>query len=163
MCNFLSAIVLKNGDVLHHPMLDSHSDLVTWFNLPDQSHCRHFAKVELTPVEWGDVATWKFRLDEETAPQWWDEVKEGAEAKVRDIAERMIVRSGTKKLLLEGCWILIGDCRAIDVRYGRVVFMGDSAKIDRMGGSAKIDRMGDSAKIESMWGSAKIEKDERKP
>ena len=51
MCNFLSALVLRNGDVLHHPMLDSHSDLVRHFEVPDtREHHQHFAKVELTPV-----------------------------------------------------------------------------------------------------------------
>ena len=37
MCQFLSALVLKNGDVLSHPMLDSHTDLVTYFKLPDST------------------------------------------------------------------------------------------------------------------------------
>ena len=31
MCEFLSALVVKNGDVLSHPLLDSHSDLVRYF------------------------------------------------------------------------------------------------------------------------------------
>mgnify|MGYP001561846327 CR=1 FL=1 len=65
-------IVLKNGDVLSHPLLDSHSDLVTYFKLPDtRQHHQHFAKVELTPDDWLNVDTWKFRLDESTAPGWW--------------------------------------------------------------------------------------------
>lgn len=58
MCNFLSAVVLRNGDVLTHPMLDSHSDLVRYYKLPDtRVYHQHFAKVELTPVDWLDVST----------------------------------------------------------------------------------------------------------
>lgn len=69
MCNFLSALVLKNGDVLTHPMLDSHSDLVRWFKIPDAQAHQHFAKVELTPTtDWLDPQTWAFRLDEATVP-----------------------------------------------------------------------------------------------
>lgn len=37
MCNFLSAVVLKNGDVLTHPLLDSHSDLVRYYSLPEEA------------------------------------------------------------------------------------------------------------------------------
>ena len=84
MCNFLSAIVLRNGDVLTHPMLDSHSDLVAYYALPDTTaHHQHFAKVELTPVDWLDPTTWRFRLDEETAPSWWEDVATGVEAEMR--------------------------------------------------------------------------------
>ncbi len=50
MCNFLSALGLRNGDVLTHPMLDSHSDLVRYFKLHDNTaYLDRFAKVELTP------------------------------------------------------------------------------------------------------------------
>lgn len=66
MCQFLSAIVLKNGDVLHSPLLDSHSELVQLFQLPDSRlHHQHFAKVEFTPptdwVGWENLDNWKFR------------------------------------------------------------------------------------------------------
>ena len=37
MCDFFSAIVLKNGSVLHHDLTDAHSDLVAHFGLPDRS------------------------------------------------------------------------------------------------------------------------------
>lgn len=71
MCQFLSAVILRNGDVLTHPMLDSHTDLIRYYKLPDTTaYHQHFAKVELTPVDWMDPATWTFRLDEDTAPSW---------------------------------------------------------------------------------------------
>jgi hypothetical protein len=45
MCNFLSAVILKNGDVLMHPMIDSHSELIEYFKLPDANRdIRHFVK-----------------------------------------------------------------------------------------------------------------------
>lgn len=98
MCNFFSAIVLRNGDVLSHPMIDSHSELVEYFKLPDATvHHQHFAKVELTPQSedaWLDPSKWKFTLDEKTVPGWWDDVASTAEATMRARAERMILRDG---------------------------------------------------------------------
>ena len=122
LCNFLSALVLRNGDVLTHPMLDSHSDLVQHFKLPDtRAHHQHFAKVELTPVEdWLDVSMWVFRLDENTVPGWWVDVSSQAEATLRGRAERMILKTGDHSLLIDGCWIIGGDAVVRDVRAGRV-------------------------------------------
>ena len=136
MCNFLSAIVLKNGDCLTHPLLDSHSDLVRYYQLPDgRAHHQHFAKVELTPHDWLNPDTWEFRLDEQTVPGWWDDVKAQAEATLRDRARAMIVTTGRKDLILEGRWILAGDAEFADVRGGRIVRMLGGTLTAMLGGT----------------------------
>ena len=142
MCNFLSAVVLRNGDVLTHPLLDSHSDLIRYYELPDtRAHHQHFAKVELTPDDWLNVDTWKFRLDESTAPGWWDDVKASAEATLRDRAKRMIITTGRKDLILEGCWILAGDAEFVNMRGGRIVMMRGGTLTEMCGGT-----------LTAMWG-----------
>ena len=81
MCNFFSAIVLRNGDVLWHEATDSHSDLVAHFQLPDNGECRHFAKVEFTPAEkdgvlqYGEPDSYIMRVDEPTSPSWFEDVR----------------------------------------------------------------------------------------
>jgi hypothetical protein len=91
MCNFFSAIVLKNGDVLHLEGVDSHADLVRHFKLPDDTECRHFAKVELTPgADPFDASTYVFRLDEATAPGWWEDVAGAAERQCRGVVHRLV-------------------------------------------------------------------------
>jgi hypothetical protein len=157
MCNFLSALVLRNGDVLHHPMLDSHLDLVRYFKLPDtNAHIRRFAKIELTPVDWMDAATWTWRIDEPTRPNWLDEVEAEAERKTRAIADRMIVRDGEHGLIVDGCWIIGGTAKIRDVRSGRIVRVQDSAQIHDVGGSAQIHGVRDSAQIHDVRDSAQI-------
>jgi len=166
MCNFFSALVLRNGDVLHHPMLDSHSDLVTYFKLPDETaHHQHFAKIELVPVDWLDAATWRFQLDAETAPGWWTEVAQAAEEACRAIVAKMMLRSGEHRLVVDGCWIVGGTAIVRDVRAGRIVQVRDSAQIHDVrgsaqihdvGGSAQIRGVGDSAQIHGVGGSAQI-------
>ena len=143
ICNFLSAVVLRNGDVLTHPLLDSHSDLVRYYQLPDgRQHHQHFAKVELTPDDWLNVDTWNFRLDEETAPGWWEDVKTQAEATLRDRAKAMIVTTGRKDLILEGCWILAGDAEFADVRGGRIIHMYGGTLTGMYGGTLTAMRGG---------------------
>ena len=157
MCQFLSVLILKNGDVLHHPMLDSHSDLVTYFSLPDtSSYVSHFAKAELTPVNYLDASTWQWRIDEPTRPSWLDDVEAIAEAKARAIAQKMIIATGAKCLIVDGCWIVGGDAVVQDVRGGRIIHVGDSAQITDVRDSAQITNVGDSAQITNVWGSARI-------
>ena len=153
MCQFLSAIVLKNGDVLHHPMLDSHADLVMYFKLPDtNAYIQHFAKVELRPVDWMDVSTWKWIVDEPTKPKWWTEIAATAEATLRAIAARMILRDGEHALILDGCWIVGGKAKIRDIRSGRIVRVQDSATLSDVRGSAQVSNVGGSAQVSHVGG-----------
>jgi hypothetical protein len=125
MCQFFSSVVLRNGDLRWHPLLDSHSDIVCYFGLPDDNaHVHHFAKCELTPVEeddWLDASRWRFRLDQEVAPVWWPEIAPIAEANMRAAAAKMIVTSGERALLLDECLIVGGDAIVQEMRGGRIV------------------------------------------
>ncbi len=159
MCNFLSVVILKNGHVLHHPMLDSHSDLVAYFDLPDDTaFIERFAKAELTPVDWLDPSTWQWRIDEAMRPQWLDDVEAKAEAATRAIAKKMILTDETNipRLIADGCWIVGKKGVVRDVRGGRILRVQDSATIRDVGGSATIRGVGDSATIRDVGGSATI-------
>ena len=119
MCNFLSALVVQNGDVLMHPMLDSHADLVRYFQLPDQdAHVRHFVKVELIPEDWMDPNTWTWQVDEDpqALPLWWPDVAESSERGLRARARQMILREGAHDLVIDGAWIVGGTAQLTDVR-----------------------------------------------
>ena len=157
MCHFLSALVLRNGDVLSHPMLDSHADLVTYFKLPDTSaYINHFAKVELRPVDWADASTWTWTVDEPTLPTWWDDVAIGAEATLRARAAAMILKDGEHVLIVDGCWIVAGTAKIRDVRSGRIVRVQDSAQVSDVGGSAQVRDVWDSAQVTNVGGSAQV-------
>ena len=153
MCNFLSVLILRNGDVLHHPMLDSHADLVAYFDLPDtRDHHQHFAKAELVPD--GDIlnpSKWKWAIDEPTRPGWLDDVERCAEEKTRSIAKRMVLTDQTKKLpkiIIDGCWIIGGSVKLSNIRGGRIYLVG---------GSAQILEVGDSAQIHGVWSSVLLD------
>jgi hypothetical protein len=159
MCNFLSVLVLRDGSVRHHPMLDSHSDLVRYFEMPDNDEfVHHFVKAELTPTtDWTDAATWRWRIDEDVKPVWLtDDVEAQAEAATRAIAQRMVLKDVDRQLIVDGCWIIAGASKIRDVRYGRIVRVQDSASIIGVWGSASISNVGGSASISSVWDSARI-------
>jgi len=159
MCRFLSVLILRDGSVRHHPMLDSHSDLVTYFKLPDENpHIPYFAKAELTPdKDWTDASTWAWRIDEAVNPVWLtSEVEKAAEDATRAIAQRMVIKDGERRLIVDGCWIVAGTAKIRDVRSGRIVRVQDSATISDVGGSATISDVGGSATISDVWGSATI-------
>ena len=108
--------------------------------MPDTNlHHQHFAKVELVPGNWLDPETWEFRLDEQTVPGWWPDVQASVERTLRDRARSMIVTTGHKDLILDGCWILAGDAEFADMRGGRIVRM-EGGTLTAMGGGTLTRR-----------------------
>ena len=138
-------------------MLDSHSDLVAYFDLPDTSaYISHFAKAELTPVDWMDPVTWVWRIDEAVQPAWLADVAAEAEAATRRLASRMILKDATPRLIVDGCWIVGGASVVRDVRGGRILRVQDSAQIQNVWDSAQIQNVWGSAQIRDVWDSAQI-------
>jgi hypothetical protein len=156
MCNFLSAIITPKGDVLWHPMVDSHSELVRLFDLKD-TKVGKFAKVELTPGDnWLDVSKWNWRIDENTRPAWLDDVESQAEKKLRAIAKSMLIVDETRDLIVDGCYILGGKAVVNEIKAGRILSVRDSATINYVRDSATIKDVGGSATIKDVGGSATI-------
>ena len=164
MCKFLSAIVLKNGDIICDPEhTDSHSDLVAAFNLRDDNqHIDRFVKVEFTPPinaenlpNYSDFANYDFRVDERGEPYWFGEVRERAIEKLRDRVARMIVTE-SRPMLLGGCWIIGGHAQIARLNSGRVVSLSDRAKIGDVYGTAQIGNVYGAAKIGDVYDRAKI-------
>ncbi len=159
MCHFLSVLVLRDGSVRHHPMLDSHGDLVHYFKLPDENpHIPYFAKAELTPTtDWTDASTWAWRIDEAVNPVWLTpDVEKAAEEATRAIAQRMVIKDGEHRLIVDGCWIIAGAAKIRDVRSGRIVRVQDLATISNVWGSATISNVRGSATIRDVGGLATI-------
>jgi hypothetical protein len=151
MCRFFSGLILKNGDIVHHPMLDSHAEIVAYYGMPDRTpDVYHFAKFELVPGrDVLDVSAWVWRIDEDVMPQWLDDVEGQAEASARRIAQQMILTTGTRPMILDGCWIVGGDVRVGDMRGGRVARMVGGTITAVSGGTITEVRGGT---ITEVWG-----------
>ena len=134
MCNFFPALVLRNGDIKWHEATDSHSDLVVHFGLPDDTECRHFAKIEFVPAtkdnhpDYANVNGYTLKVDEPTTPAWFEEVRNRVETQCRTIIKSMIT-DGHVPLMLGGCRILVGTGVIDYVKAGRVVSVSDSGSV----------------------------------
>jgi hypothetical protein len=151
MCKFFSAIGMKNGDILYKDGLDSHSDLIDFFDLPDDRECRHFVKLEFYPKAGmeHDIEEYSFRIDEETAPIWTEDVVKSFEMKSRNAVSRMIVTNHARLISSES--IIIGPGARIGmVKNSRVYFMNggkvfhiDKCNVDKISGG-KINYISNS-------------------
>ena len=158
MCDFLSVIVLRSGDILHHPMLDSHTDIQRYFRkqphlthaLRDEDRLERFARVEFTPTDetWFEPEKWVLQIDEDITPKWWDETMQNQTRKrLVHLVKTMTLVEGDHDLIVDGCWIVGGKAKVKDVRGGRIMTVRDSAQITNVRGSAQIT---------NVWGSAQI-------
>ena len=128
MCNFMSAIVLPDGDVYCRPeVTDSHEDLICALGLED-SGGEEFARVEFVPQDnnYLDVDTYKLKLDQHIRPSWFDDkLEEKTVARLRVVIERAIERGKGGFALGE---LVIGkDCNIV-LRSARA-FVFDSSKV----------------------------------
>lgn len=140
MCQFFSALALRNGDVLSHEATGSHADLVAWFGLPDDRDCRHFAKVEFRPddaADLADVSKYVLCVDEDTVPSWWPEVYDQVQATCAARARRMI---DERAVLLGGCWILADGVRARTAKASRIIAMFGPSRVDAMCDASQVLR-----------------------
>ena len=166
MCDFLSAIVLKNGDVLHNLKIDSHEELIKLNNLRDNRE-GNFARVEFSPISnnYDKPKKYVFKIDESITLDWFnDSMKEKTISKLSSIIKRMIVTKNTP-LLKDGVFILSDSVIVDEIRdcfikamcgSSKVVKMCGSSKVDYMHDSSKIVNMHDSSKVEHMWDSSKV-------
>ena len=122
MCNFLSAIVTRQGEIFCNPLLDSHEDLIDLFQLKD-NRMDHFVRVEFSPVEkinLDKIEKYIFRVDEESTPKWFDEeLKDKTICKLKDILKKIIITEN-RKILVDGAYILSG-CKIEKITECRVV------------------------------------------
>jgi hypothetical protein len=134
MCNFLSAIVMRNWDLLCDPFLtDSHEDLLSAHNVRD-GLCQHdaFVRVEFIPPKDSPIhnlSTWTLKVDQANTPDWFD--SERATNLLKDRVQRMIV-ADERELLLGGCWILVGEAKIKRVQNARIFSVSGNSQINEM-------------------------------
>ena len=152
MCRYKSAIVLRNGDLIHAAETDSHTDLLDMAGISDTSMSPDFVRVEYTSDKLAEIDTYKLRVGQDWLPTWWNEdAASEATRKLRRICERAIV-SEARKCLIGGVWILRGAA---------VVERTVSARIVEMWGSSQVGTMLESSRVGTMWGSSRVVSDYR--
>jgi hypothetical protein len=162
MCNFKSAIVMKNGDLLHNPWTDSHEDLVQLFKLNDTAtpagearFCRVGFKPESASTA-GDVDTYKLWVEETIKPEWFGDAQEKSTIeKLRLIVSGMII-TGAEGLLCGGAYILAKGAKIDCVKNARILFMCDSSRIEVLRDSSSVGELRDSSRVGTLYDSSSI-------
>ena len=181
MCNAWSAIVKKNGDVLWKFGMDSHSDILKHFNIPDNESepgRLKFARIEISPANGNYLKPneWKFKLDESITPSWWKksyqifaetEHKKWKKQLNKILINKEIVMPFSigppkkvlkKHIALLGAWASVGDSVGASVRDSVWDSVGDSvgASVWASVGASVRDSVwasvGDSVRA-SVWAS----------
>jgi len=136
----MSAIAFKNGDIYEvSEHTDSHEHLVAALGLKDDLFLRDWIRVEFLPGENGlaDASGYKLRVDEHTAPEWWEDARPSVLAKLQARIHRMIVMD-KRECLLGKCWILAGKAEAKLIVSARVVAMLGSSQVGEMWDSSQV-------------------------
>lgn len=129
MCNFLSGIILKNGDVITNPLVNSHEDIIEDAGLSGKdNHIRYFARFEFTPCgrEYHNLNKYTLHIDEESSPDWLtDSLKEKIERHCRLMLSNIVLTGKCNKKLIAGRTVLLSNfdgentnfknCQIIDI------------------------------------------------
>ena len=89
MCQFKSGIITKNGVTLAPIYNDSHSSLLESMGIADNqmNAMKVFVRAELVPPnndKTVDVKNWKYRVDQDIVPDWYEEDYKRYEDEMRD-------------------------------------------------------------------------------
>lgn len=93
MCNFKSGIILKNKVVLAPEDNESHSDLLESIGIEDNhmNATKTFVRAELIPKtndKMTDVKEWRYKVDQDIVPDWYEKDPERYEKEFRDAVEK---------------------------------------------------------------------------
>jgi hypothetical protein len=133
MCKFYSAIVMKNGDLLHNENLQSHEDIIWLFNIRDsQVNCDKFVRVEFTPKvdsDYSDIEKYRLIVDETSTPDWFEQHREYVTTRLKDFVSKRIILSDQK--ILTGGLYVVKDCVIDKVIGATIVYLFGTVTYNR--------------------------------
>lgn len=93
MCQFKSGIILKSRVVLAPEGNESHSDLLESLGIEDNhiNATKTFVRAELIPKDndkMSDVKNWRYKVDQDIIPDWYEEDPNRYEKEFRDAVEK---------------------------------------------------------------------------
>ena len=174
MCKFYSAIVMRNGDILHDEHLMSHEDIIGLYNINDsQINCNKFVRVEYTPDEskdFPDISKYKLNVDEDSAPDWFEQHREHVIERLKSFVEKRIITTDRK--ILTGGLYVVKDCHIDKLISAQVIYlqgqvnrmwgnsqvnqMWGNSLVNRMMGNSQVNEMWENSQVNQMWGNSQV-------
>ena len=149
MCQFLSAIVSKEGEIYCNPFIDSHEELIQCFGLRDNpdAFINNIVRVEFTPKDddYFDVANYQLRIDENSTPDWWFNVQNKVREDLSARIKRMIIDKAENKVLCGGVYF-VRDSKILWTRYVRIITLRNS----------QVNEMRENSQVNVMWGNSQV-------
>jgi hypothetical protein len=129
MCCFKSAIVTRDGRIMHHDATDSHTDLISHFKLREGKAGENFVRVEFTPDgnAFADVDKYTLRIDETRVPAWFDEETTEKTVKALKRVIRSMIICDERDMVLGGTWIVGDGAKVATFRNTRIIAITSGA------------------------------------
>ena len=158
MCRFYSAIVMKNGDLLHNENLMSHEDIIDLFGINDtQVNCDKFVRVEFTPDEssdYPDIEKYKLQVDEDSIPEWFEKHREYVTLQLKDFVSKRIITSNHK--ILTGGLYVVKDCIINRIKVATIVYLQGTVQKVLDGGT--VQKVWDGGTVQEVWAGGTVQK-----
>ena len=157
MCKFYSAIVMKNGDLLHNENLMSHEDIIDFFGINDtQVNCDKFVRVEFTPAGDSDlpnIEKYQLMVDEESTPKWFEKHREYVTSQLKDFVSKRIITSDRK--ILTGGLYVVKDCVINKLIVATVVYLQGTVQKVWYGGT--VQEVWHGGTVQKVWGGGTVQ------
>src|SRR3989304_242209 len=166
MCKFYSAIVMRNGDLLHNENLTSHEDLIDLFGIKDSlGCCDKFVRVEFSPENecyLPYITKYKLMVDESQTPDWFEKYRELISQNLTTIVNRRII-TGSHKILTGGLYIvkdaqidLLTQAVVIYIQNSSVNKMRENSSVNKMRENSSVNKMLENSSVNEMWGNSSV-------
>ena len=108
MCQFKSGVILKNRVILTPEGNESHSDLLESLGIEDthMNATKTFVRAELIPKDdnkYTDISEWKYRVDQDIVPDWYEEDPGRYEHEFRDAVREYMNEYMEKRNIVSIC------------------------------------------------------------
>jgi hypothetical protein len=125
MCEFKSAWYLESGELVHSISTDGHEHLALARGINDgMVGADRAVRVEFAPPYDQDrifnVENWILKLDEYTAPSWWNKKKEDCLRQMMALIKNVLITED-KHCLLDGQWIIAKDVKVDHIFGGKII------------------------------------------
>jgi hypothetical protein len=150
MCNFLSGIVLKNGDVITSEYTDSHDLIAEANGLKERSFPKDMGwiKVEYTSDNLLDINTYELRVDETDTPAWFDDaMRESVAAKMHRIAQKCILTEGEIPILLGGKWVLGGTANVKRAVCVNIHSLWGNSRVGELRENSRVGELRENSRV----------------
>ena len=157
MCKFLSAIVLKNGDLICDPFIDSHEVLIENYNLRD-NNTNNFIRIEYSPNnnDYFDLTKYKLHIDEISIPNWFtNDLNDIITNRLNNILNKIIIKESQD--ILENRVAILCDGVTVDVVNNcKIIIMYGNSRIKKLMGDSYVNKMFNNSQIDEMYNYSQV-------